>query len=153
MKIVRSNEGEWKQFMDRGKFSGRRKALGGEKLSCGLWELPPGKRSFPLHKHHATEEAMFVVSGTAKVRTPEGETPIGPGDYVSFPPGGLAHQLLNDGTEPMIYLGMSAGVGLDIVEYPDSGKIAASIGVLGSPNRKRYIFREKEQADYFEGEE
>jgi uncharacterized cupin superfamily protein len=153
MKIVRSNEGEWNQFMDRGKFSGRRKALGGERLSCGLWELPPGKRSFPMHMHHATEEAMFVVSGSAKVRTPEGETPIGPGDFVSFPPGGVAHQLVNDGSEPMIYLAMSAGVGLDVVEYPESGKIAASIGAAGSPSRKRYIFRASQQADYFEGED
>src|SRR5687767_12549672 len=126
MKIVRSSEAEWKQAMDRGKFGGRRKALGGEKLSCGLWELPPGKRSFPLHFHHGTEEALFVISGHAKVRTPEGETPIGPGDFVSFPVGGPAHQLVNDGEEPMVYLGMSAGVGLDIVEYPDSDKVAAS---------------------------
>jgi uncharacterized cupin superfamily protein len=151
MKVVRSSQVEWKQAMDRGKFAGRRKALGGEKLSCGLWELPPGKRSFPLHLHHGTEEALFVISGRAKVRTPEGETPIGPGDFVSFPPGGPAHQLVNDGDEPMVYLAMGAGVGLDIVEYPDSGKVAASVG--SGANRRRFVFRAAEQADYFEGEE
>ncbi len=151
MKIVRSNEEEWKPAMDHGRFQGRRKALGGAKLSTGMWELPPGKKSFPMHMHHVTEEAMYVVSGSAKIRTPEGETAIGPGDYVSFPAGGPAHQLINDGSEPMIYLGMSVSQGFDIVEYPDSGKVACAIGSF--PNSKRFMFRSKDTADYFEGEE
>ena len=153
MKITRSNEVAWTQAVDHGRFSGRRKPLGGERLTAGLWELPPGKRSFPLHLHHVTEEAMFVVSGRGAVRTPEGETPIGPGDYVSFPPGGPAHQLVNDGSEPFVYLGMSATQGVDVVEYPDSDKVASAIGTPGSTaGAKRYIFRKKDQADYFDGE-
>jgi len=150
MKVVRTSEVPWTQAMDRGKFSGRRKALGGERLSCGLWELPPGKRSFPLHVHHVTEEAMYVVSGRGKVRTPDGETGIGPGDYVSFLPGGTAHQLVNDGAEPLVYLAMSSVQGFDLVEYPDSDKVACSVGAW--PNAKRFVFRRKDQADYFEGE-
>lgn len=150
MKVVRTGEVPWKQAMDHGKFAGRRKALGGEKLSCGLWELPPGKRSFPLHVHHVTEEAMYVVSGRAKVRTPQGETEIGPGDFVSFPAGGPAHQLENGGPEPLVYLAMSAVQGFDIVEYPDSDKVACSVGAW--PSSRRFVFRKKDQADYFEGE-
>ena len=152
MKIVRTREVEWTPVMDHGRFGQRRKALGGEKLPCGLWELQPGKRSFPLHTHHVTEEAMFVISGHAKVRTPDGETEIGPGDYVSFPAGGPAHQLVNDGTEPLVYVGMSAVSGFDMVEYPDSGKVACSIGSF--PSGKRIMFRQRDAvADYFEGEE
>jgi uncharacterized cupin superfamily protein len=152
MKIVRTHEVEWEPMMDRGRFRQRRKALGGEKLTCGLWELAPGKRSFPLHVHHIAEEAMFVISGHAKVRTADGETPIGPGDYVSFPAGGPAHQLVNDGPEPMVYVAMAAGSGVDVVEYPDSGKIACSVGTF--PNyRVRQLFRKKDAVDYFDGEE
>ncbi len=151
MKVVRTSEVPWTQAMDHGKFAGRRKALGGERLSCGLWELPPGKRSFPLHVHHVTEEAMYVVSGRATVRTPGGETGIGPGDYVSFPPGGMPHQLVNEGPEPLVYLAMSAVHGFDLVEYPDSDKVACSVGAW--PNAKRFVFRRKDQADYFEGED
>lgn len=151
MKVVHSNEVPWAQAMERGGFAGRRKALGGEKLTCGLWELPPGKRSFPLHMHHVTEEAMFVISGRAKVRTPDGETEVGPGDYVSFPAGGPAHQLVNDRDQPLVYLAMSAVQGFDLVEYPDSEKVACSVGAW--PNAKRFVFRKKDQADYFEGEE
>jgi uncharacterized cupin superfamily protein len=150
MKVVRTNGMAWDTGIEHGRFLQRRKHLGGDKLSCGLWELPPGKRSFPFHFHHVTEEALFVVSGHAKVRTPDGETEIGPGDYVSFPPGGPAHQLINEGTEPLVYLGLSAGQGVDIVEYPDSGKVACAIKG-GSP--KRWVWRDKDQAGYFDGED
>lgn len=150
MKVVRTSEVAWAEAMNHGAFLQRRKGLGGEKLTCGLWELPPGKRSFPLHLHHVTEEAMFVLSGKAKVRTPEGETPVGPGDYVSFPAGGPAHQLVNDGAEPLVYLGMSAVQGADIVEYPDSGKVACAVGK--GPHAKRFVFPKDAQVDYFQGE-
>jgi uncharacterized cupin superfamily protein len=150
IKIVRSAEAEWKPSLQRGSFSQRRKALGGERVQCGLWELAPGKKSFPFHLHHATEEALFVVSGQAKVRSSEGEHAIGPGDFVSFPVG-AAHQLINDATEPFVYLGISAYSGQDVVEYPDSGKVAAMVGL--PPNAKRWIFRGKDQVDYFDGEE
>lgn len=150
MKVVRTAELPWTEAIAKGAFLQRRKPLGGEKLACGLWELPPGKRSFPLHVHHVTEEALFVLSGRGQVRTPEGLTPIGPGDFVSFPAGGAAHQLLNDGPEPLVYLGLAAVTGADIVEYPDSDKLAASVGPR--PAGKRFVFRRGAQVDYFDGE-
>ncbi len=150
MKVVRTSQMPWADSLDRGEFRQRRKALGGDKLPCGLWELPPGKRSFPLHAHQITEEALFVVSGRGKVRTPEGLTEIGPGDYVSFPAGGPAHQLLNDGTEPLVYVGMAAVTGVDVVEYPESNKVAAALG--GMPGGRRFLFRKDTQVDYFDGE-
>ncbi|HUJ25420.1 MAG TPA: cupin domain-containing protein [Myxococcales bacterium] len=155
MKVTRGSELEFKTSMERGKFSSRRKGLSpdGAKISCGLWELPPGKRSFPFHRHHVTEEALYVLSGRAKVRTPDGETPIGPGDWVTFPAGGVAHQLINDGAETLVYLGLSHNaVGADIVEYPDSGKVASSVVPPGG-ERKRFIFKANSQVDYFEGED
>ncbi len=150
MNVVRTSEMQWAEAMTRGPFGQRRKGLGGEKLSCGLWELPPGKRSFPMHAHLVTEEALFVVSGRAKVRTPEGLTDVGPGDFVSFPAGGPAHQLVNDGAEPLVYVAMAAVSGVDVVEYPDSNKVAASVGAR--PNVKRFMFRKDSQVDYFDGE-
>jgi uncharacterized cupin superfamily protein len=152
MKITRSRDQEWTTVIDRGKFMSRRKGLAGEKLRSSLYELPPGKRSFPFHAHHVAEEALFVLSGTAKVRTPDGEHAIGPGDHVSFPAGGPPHQLINEGSEPLVYLGMSANTaGADIVEYPDSGKVASVVGT--PPNAKRFIFRAGTQVDYWDGED
>jgi uncharacterized cupin superfamily protein len=150
MKIVRTSDVAWTDALQRGAFSQRRKALGGDRLTCSLWELAPGKRSFPLHAHLVTEEALFVISGRGEVRTPDGLTPIGPGDYVSFPPGGPAHQLVNDGAEPLVYVGMAATTGADVVEYPDSDKVACLVGAW--PDAKRFVFRRKDPPDYFEGE-
>lgn len=151
MKITRSNDVPWTDALIRGRYAQRRKPLGGEKLTAGLWELAPGKRSFPMHAHLVTEEALFVISGCGKVRTPDGETAIGPGDYVSFPAGGPAHQLENDGSEPLVYIGLGAGQDVDIVQYPETGKLAARSGGFGTG--KRWIFREASQVDYFDGEE
>ncbi len=152
MKITRTKDMDWENALQRGRFSQRRKPLGGgDRLQAGLWELAPGKRSFPLHAHHVTEEALFVISGRAKVRTPDGETEIGPGDFVSFAAGGPAHQLVNDGAEPCVYVGMSAGIGHDIVEYPDSKKVAVALGRF--PTGRRMVFRADQQVDYFDGEE
>jgi uncharacterized cupin superfamily protein len=150
VKIVKTSEIPWTDALQRGEFSQRRKGLGGEKLACGLWELAPGKRSFPLHVHYVTEEALYVVSGRGQVRTPEGQSPIGPGDYVSFPAGGAAHQLINDGEAPLVYLGIAAVSGADICEYPDSGKVATSVGSW--PNAKKHVFKKGTEVDYFEGE-
>ena len=156
MKITRSNDLPFSPGLTKGKFANNRKQLSppDAKIACGLWELPAGKRSFPMHKHSVTEEAMYVLSGRAKVRTPSGETPIGPGDWVTFPvgAGAEAHQLVNDGKEPLVYLAMSTNaVGVDVVEYPESKKIASSI--QRGAERKRYIFKEANQADYFDGED
>jgi uncharacterized cupin superfamily protein len=150
MKVVRTGEMPWADALVRGEFAQRRKGLGGEKLSCGLWELAPGKRSFPMHAHHVTEEALFVVSGRGKVRTPEGTTDLGPGDFVSFPAGGPAHQLVNDGAEPLVYVAMAAVSGADVVEYPESGKVSCAVG--NWPNMKHFMFRKDSQVDYFDGE-
>ena len=151
MKIIRTDQVQWQSAMNRGPFQSRRKQIGGEKLTAGLWELAPGKLSFPMHTHSITEEAMYVISGTGVVRTSEGEPQIAAGDYVSFPPGGPAHQVQADAAAPLVFLAMSAVQGFDLVEYPNSKKVACSLGT--GPNAKRFVFREADQADYFEGEE
>src|SRR4051812_23449164 len=151
MNIVRTKDLPWADGMKQGQFFQNRKTLGGKALACGLWELPPGKKSFPFHMHHVTEEALFVVSGSAKVRSPEGLAAIGAGDWVMFPPGDGAHQLINDGSEPMVYLALGVSLGVDIVEYPDSGKISSSI--QAGPERKRFVFKRDSQVEYFAGED
>jgi uncharacterized cupin superfamily protein len=150
MHLIRTNDAPWTDALQKGAYFNRRKPLGTGALTSGLWELPPGKKSFPLHGHLVTEEALYVVSGTGQVRTTEGVTAIGPGDYVTFPPGGPAHQLINDGTAPLVYLAMSVSKGVDVVEYPESGKVSASVGAF--PHGKRRMFQEKDQVDYFAGE-
>ena len=59
-------------------------------------------------------------------------------------------QLARDGKEPFIYLGLSSSLGVDVVEYPDTGKVACAVGA--PPDGKRFVFDGKAQVDYWEGE-
>jgi uncharacterized cupin superfamily protein len=151
MKIVKTRETPWADGMKRGHYDNQRIELGGlPTLRCGLWQLAPGKKSFPLHRHLSLEEALFVVSGRAIVRSESGDTEVGPGDYVAFPPGGPAHQLINAGEEPFVYFAASANPNsVDVVEYPATGKVAVAVG--RPPAWKRFIFPDQ-QVDYFEGD-
>lgn len=99
---------------------------------------------------HGVRSARYVSRAPATVRTPDGITEIGPGDHVSFPAGGPAHRVLNDGPEPLVYLGMSATSGFDLVEYPDCGKIGIAVGQ--PPTGHRFLFRKDAQVDYFDGD-
>ena len=146
MQVLHTNEMQWVDALQRGSYWQRRKRLAMESLSASLWELPPGKKSFPMHRHLVTDEAIFVISGQGKVRSQDDITPIGPGDFVRFAPGGDAHQLINDGTAPLIYLGVSAGKGNDVTEYPDSRKLHVVIA------GKSLAFEEGAAVDYFTGE-
>ena len=146
MEILRTNDMPWVDALQRGAYWQRRKRLATETLPASLWELPAGKKSFPMHRHLLTDEAIFVISGHAKVRSQDDITAIGPGDFVRFAPGGDAHQLINDGAAPLIYLGVSAGKGNDVTEYPDSRKLHVVIA------GKSLTFEEAAAVDYFTGE-
>lgn len=132
-------------------------ALGLEKLGAMLTIVEPGKRAFPFHVHHATEEMFFIIDGEGEYRFGEETHPVKPGDLLSAPCGGpeRAHQIVNTGKEPLKYLSVSAGGKMDVVEYPDSGKFAAFSSEDGSREkaRLRYVGRTSSELDYFDGED
>jgi uncharacterized cupin superfamily protein len=126
-------------------------------VGCSWYEVPPGKAAFPLHFHCANEEAVFVLEGQGTLRIGAETVPLRAGDYVSFPPGPEhAHQILNTGTGPLRYLGLSTLLTTDVVGYPDSGKLAGMsvrYGPDGQPMPVvRAVFRQDSQVDYYDGE-
>jgi uncharacterized cupin superfamily protein len=70
------------------------------------------------------------------------------GDVVGCPKGGpeTAHQLVNTGSVPLLYLSMSSSLDHDVCDYPDSGKVG--VWVDDYP----YITRSNQPADYWDGE-
>jgi uncharacterized cupin superfamily protein len=132
--------------------------VGAQKLGYNITAVPPGKRAFPFHNHHANEEMFFVLSGTGEVRIGQQTYPIRSGDVIACPAGGTetAHQIINSGTEELRYLAVSTKLSPEIGEYPDSGKFGV-LGELGaSPDGKprgfRFIGREADSLDYWQGE-
>src|ERR1051326_1245393 len=96
------------------------KAAGSRDIGCMLHEVPPGKKSWPYHFHWANEEAIYVLAGQGTLRLPSGEVAVGPGDYMAFPTGPeYAHQMVNNGSEPLRYLCWSTMIVPEIAEYPD----------------------------------
>jgi len=128
-------------------------AAGGRVIGANLIEVPPGSVSFPFHYHCATEEAVYVLRGKGIARIGDQRVPVGEGDWLGYPVGPEhAHQLINDGTEALVYLCVSASLQkVDVVGYPDSNKVAATAGTFDQPIH-RWISRQGESLDYWDGE-
>ena len=128
-------------------------AAGSQKVGCALHEVPPGKRSYPMHWHAGGEEAVYVLAGSGVLRLPGSETPIGPGDYVALTcQPELAHQIVNTGAETLRYLALSHNVTPEVVFYPESKKLGALASWPPKPGQGG-IYRLEQTADYWEGED
>lgn len=115
-------------------------------LRFDIQSLDPGKYSFPYHFHRAAEELFYIISGQATLRTPDGFSTIKGGDLIFFEEGETsAHQLFNHSEEACIYLDIRTTPGIDVCEYPDSGKI----NILPDMG----IFEKSSRVQYFKGEE
>lgn len=95
-------------------------------LAIGVYELLPGQTQCPYHFHHGNDEILVVLDGNPTLRTPDGERELQPGDAVPFPAGkDGAHRVCNLGAKTARYLIAARHVTPEVVEYPDSGKLAA----------------------------
>jgi uncharacterized cupin superfamily protein len=103
--------------------------VGSTDLGCTLTVVPPGKRAFPFHRHHVIHEMFFILSGTGEYRLGDKTHPLRAGDIIAAPAGGEAHQIVNTGSEDLRYLGLSTLGEVDVVDYPDSGKMAVAAGI------------------------
>lgn len=159
--VVHEEEIPWRE-LGRGSFGAKVKWLawnaGNRALGCSLYELPPGKRSFPYHWHTANEEGMYVLEGEATLRLPGKEVPLRAGHYAAFPTGEEGtHQVINRSQAPCRYLCFSTMRDPEVVLYPDSGKIAVSNRGQGQTDRMAFKMRKilaaEPELDYFHGEE
>jgi uncharacterized cupin superfamily protein len=85
--------------------------------------VPAGRDSFVHHVHHHDEEWMFVLSGHGVAGIGDVEHPIGPGDFLGFPPG-VAHGARSAEGEELVYVqGGDAWSrsSIEIVDFPRLG--------------------------------
>jgi uncharacterized cupin superfamily protein len=126
---------------------------GSAQLGATLTELPPGAISYPFHFHTANEEAVYILSGTGTLRLGESRIPVRAGDFIAMPIGpDHAHQMINDGELPLIYLCVSTAHKCEVVGYPDSKKIGVSAGPSPMKPWIRTIVRDGEALDYWDSE-
>lgn len=153
MKVFNLNGDEWDRVEERLGWRSKDAWVGAhidaELIGASMYELEPGDRLWPYHTHHANEEWVIVLRGRPTLRTPEGERELAEGDVVAFPRGeDGAHQISNGTETPLRVLMLSTLLSPDVIEYLDSGKIAA-VDAQG-----KRLFRSFRGADaqYWEGE-
>jgi uncharacterized cupin superfamily protein len=154
MKVFNLNGDEWDRVEDRPGWKSKDAWVGAhvdaELIGASMYELEPGDRLWPYHTHHANEEWVVVLRGRPTLRTPEGERELVEGDVVAFPRGAAgAHQVFNRSGEPLRVLMLSTLLSPDVIEYLDSGKLAA---VDARGQRLFRAFRGAD-AEYWEGED
>lgn len=126
----------------------------GNDLGMSLYELEPKQTQGPYHFQHGADELILVLRGQPTLRTPDGERELRAGDVVHFPKGTAgAHQVVNRSSEPTLYVIASSNVSPEVVEYPDSGKMAVfSRGESQRGERLWSIHRLEDSVEYFDGE-
>lgn len=116
-----------------------------ENLQFNVRILGQGQYSYPYHFHRHSEELFVILEGSGKLRTPEGIKDVVKGDIIFFEKGASgAHQLKNESTDQLKYLDIRTDLGMDVCEYPDSGKV----NILPAFE----IYEQKDKVDYFHGE-
>ena len=83
-----------------------------EMLGTSLYELDPGKRTWPAHFHTGNEEAVYVLEGTLTLwlgpLDDRREFELSPGTYVALPTGpGHAHEVEASGDATASFLVVS----------------------------------------------
>ncbi len=131
--------------------------IGLKSLGISYSEVPPGKSSCPFHNHHVEDELFIILEGEGTYRFGADSYPIKAGDVLGAPAGGheTAHQIINTGSEPLRYYGVSTMSLADVCEYPDSGKFGVFSRSTGNPYDKstvRHLARLGTGLEYWDGE-
>tara|TARA_A100001037_G_C14985413_1_gene560037 strand:- start:169 stop:681 length:513 start_codon:yes stop_codon:yes gene_type:complete len=122
-------------------------------------QLPPGKRNYPHHSHATEWELYYALAGAAMLRVGTGadeETLQLEAGSVAMCPPGLAHQLINSGSEDFTYLVISNNAPFDTYYYPDSDKVFVNPVLGANKDQPGYFwtkFRSGASPSYFDGEE
>ncbi|WP_163575210.1 cupin domain-containing protein [Halomonas faecis] len=97
-------------------------AVGMTQLGIHQISVPPGHFSTEFHCHRYEEEAIYVLSGTGVATLGECKQSVGPGDFIGCPTNGVAHEMYNDGDEPLVCLVVGQRLAQDVSDYPRLGK-------------------------------
>lgn len=91
-------------------------------LGFHIIEVQPGDETTEYHVHHFEDEAVFVLNGTATATIGDQDHPIGPGDFLGYRAGGLAHTIINTGAEVLRLIVVGQRLPHDVGDYPKKRK-------------------------------
>jgi len=85
-------------------------------------EVQSGHETTELHVHHHEDECVYVLSGSATATIGDEKFAINAGDFIGYRKGGLAHSIVNTGTEPLRCIVVGERLPHDVVDYPNVNK-------------------------------
>jgi len=85
-------------------------------------EVAPGDETTEYHVHHFEDECVYVLAGTATAETGDEKVQIKTGDFIGYRKGGLAHTIVNTGTEALRMIVVGQRLAHDVGDYPRKGK-------------------------------
>jgi len=89
-------------------------------FGVNLTRLAPKAISALRHAHSKQDEFIYILQGHPTLLTDEGATPLAPGMCAGFKAGtGNGHQLVNETSEPVVYLEVGDRTPGDQGSYPD----------------------------------
>ncbi len=91
-------------------------------LGIHVIEVAPGFETTEYHVHHYEDEAVYVLSGTGTATIGDVDYPISSGDFIGYRKMGLAHTILNSGTETLRILVIGQRLPHDVGDYPRLGQ-------------------------------
>ena len=127
--------------------------LGLSGLGVMMHVVPAGKTAWPYHRHLGKDEMFLVLSGTGEYRVGDRRVPIKAGDCIGAPAGGEAHQIINSSAAELRYIAFANQGQADVMEYPDSGKVAVVIASGSTPSSIYDVTGRLTSAGYWDGED
>jgi len=91
-------------------------------LGFHIIEVEPGCETTEYHVHYYEDECVFVLAGEATAVIGEAEHSIGPGDFIGYRKGGLAHSIRNTGRDVLRCIVVGERLAHDVGDYPRQGK-------------------------------
>jgi uncharacterized cupin superfamily protein len=91
-------------------------------LGFHIIEVEPGCETTEFHLHHFEDECVYVLAGRATSHIGESVQEIGPGDFIGYRKGGLAHSITNTGNEVLRCIVVGERLAQDVGDYPKQAK-------------------------------
>ena len=91
-------------------------------LGFHIIEVASGDETTEHHVHHFEDECVFVLAGQATAIIGEDSFAIKAGDFIGYRAGGLAHSIINTGTETLRLIVVGERLDHDVADYTNKEK-------------------------------
>jgi uncharacterized cupin superfamily protein len=97
-------------------------ATGLTDLGFTMMTVMPGREYSEYHRHLYEEQCFYILSGRGEAVIEEKAYALNAGDFLGFPKNGVAHTILNNGDEPLVFLCARVNLEQDVCDYPRKKK-------------------------------